>query len=125
MFSAADRSTDTGTSAGSVTEGGTLTMALSAEPDFLDPTLAGSFYSRYVFNAMCEKLYDVNADTEVVPQLAASMPKGSQPSRCSADWRRASSATSTRSPATHRRSCTSGAAAPVSGCGSPRPTAGR
>jgi peptide/nickel transport system substrate-binding protein len=72
---AADRSTDTGTSAGNVTEGGTLTMALSAEPDFLDPTLAGSFYSRYVFNAMCEKLYDVNADTEVVPQLAASMPK--------------------------------------------------
>jgi peptide/nickel transport system substrate-binding protein len=72
---AADRSTDTGTDAANVKDGGTLTMALSAEPDFLDPTLAGSFYSRYVFNAMCEKLYDVNADTEVVPQLAASMPQ--------------------------------------------------
>jgi len=72
---AADRSTDTGTSAGNVKSGGTLTMALSAEPDFLDPTLAGSFYSRYVFNAMCEKLYDVNADAEVVPQLADGMPK--------------------------------------------------
>ena len=72
---AADRNTDVGTSAGDVKDGGTLTMALSAEPDFLDPTLAGSFYSRYVFNAMCEKLYDVNADTEVVPQLAASMPQ--------------------------------------------------
>lgn len=70
-----DRSTDVGSSTGDVKEGGTLTMALSAEPDFLDPTLAGSFYSRYVFNAMCEKLYDVNADTEVVPQLAASMPQ--------------------------------------------------
>jgi len=72
---AADQSNDVGTSAGNVKNGGTLTMALSAEPDFLDPTLAGSFYSRYVFNAMCEKLYDVNADTAVVPQLAASMPQ--------------------------------------------------
>jgi peptide/nickel transport system substrate-binding protein len=72
---AADRGTDTGTSAGNVKDGGTLTMALSAEPDFLDPTLAGSFYSRYIFNAMCEKLYDVNADAEVVPQLATSMPQ--------------------------------------------------
>jgi peptide/nickel transport system substrate-binding protein len=70
-----DRSQDVGSSTGDVTDGGTLTMALSAEPDFLDPTLAGSFYSRYVFNAMCEKLYDVNADTKVVPQLAASMPQ--------------------------------------------------
>src|SRR3954454_8760882 len=72
---AADQSNDVGTSAGNVKNGGTLTMALSAEPDFLDPTLAGSFYSRYVFNAMCEKLYDVNADPAVVPQLAASMPQ--------------------------------------------------
>jgi peptide/nickel transport system substrate-binding protein len=73
--SSAGGGTDVGSTAGNVKDGGTLTMALSAEPDFLDPTLAGSFYSRYVFNAMCEKLYDVNADTEVVPQLAASMPQ--------------------------------------------------
>jgi peptide/nickel transport system substrate-binding protein len=71
---AADRSEDVGRTAANVKDGGTLTMALSAEPDFLDPTLAGSFYSRYVFNAMCEKLYDVNADVRIVPQLAASMP---------------------------------------------------
>ncbi len=70
----ADRSEDVGSSTGNVKDGGTLTMALSAEPDFLDPTLAGSFYSRYVFNAMCEKLYDLNADVRVVPQLAASLP---------------------------------------------------
>jgi peptide/nickel transport system substrate-binding protein len=74
----ADRSQDVGSAAGNVKDGGTLTMALSAEPDFLDPTLAGSFYSRYVFNAMCEKLYDVNADVRIVPQLAASMPQTSQ-----------------------------------------------
>jgi peptide/nickel transport system substrate-binding protein len=74
----ADRSEDVGSAAGDVKQGGTLTMALSAEPDFLDPTLAGSFYSRYVFNAMCEKLYDINADVRIVPQLAASMPKTSK-----------------------------------------------
>jgi peptide/nickel transport system substrate-binding protein len=69
-----DRSEDVGSAAGDVKDGGTLTMALSAEPDFLDPTLAGSFYSRYVFNAMCEKLYDLNSEVRIVPQLAASMP---------------------------------------------------
>jgi peptide/nickel transport system substrate-binding protein len=73
-----DRSQDVGTTAGNVKNGGTLTMALSAEPDFLDPTLAGSFYSRYVFNAMCEGLYNLNANVRVVPQLAASMPTTSK-----------------------------------------------
>ena len=73
-----DRSQDVGATAGNVKEGGTLTMALSAEPDFLDPTLAGSFYSRYVFNAMCEKLYDLNANVRIVPQLAASLPTTSK-----------------------------------------------
>ena len=69
-----ERSTDVGGEAVDAKDGGTLTLALSAEPDFLDPTLAGSFYSRYVFHAMCEKLYDINADTEIVPQLAESLP---------------------------------------------------
>ena len=36
-------------------QGRTLTMAMSAEPHFLDPTLAGPFYSRYVFNAAAVK----------------------------------------------------------------------
>ena len=44
-------------------QGGTLTVALSAEPDKLDPTLSRSLYSRYVFNAICEKLYDVDEQT--------------------------------------------------------------
>ena len=69
-----ERNTDVGGEAVNAKDGGTLTMALSAEPDFLDPTLAGSFYSRYVFNAMCQKLYDINAETEIVPQLAESLP---------------------------------------------------
>lgn len=60
--------------AGEVTQGGKLVIALSAEPDKLDPTLARSLNSRYVFNAMCEKLYDVDAQARIVPQLATALP---------------------------------------------------
>lgn len=59
---------------GSLTDGGTLTIALAAEPDLLDPTLARSLYSRYIFHAMCEKLYDLDADVNIVPQLASDLP---------------------------------------------------
>ena len=57
-----------------VKEGGELVMALSAEPDQLDPALSRSLYSRYVFHAMCQKLYDVDQDAKVVPQLATALP---------------------------------------------------
>jgi peptide/nickel transport system substrate-binding protein len=60
--------------AGQVKDGGTLVMALSAEPDQLDPTLARSLYSRYVFHAMCQKLYDVDSSAKIVPQLATALP---------------------------------------------------
>lgn len=58
-----------------VKPGGKLVIALSAEPDQLDPTLSRSLYSRYVFAAMCEKLYDVDENTQLVPQLATALPK--------------------------------------------------
>jgi peptide/nickel transport system substrate-binding protein len=54
--------------------GGTLTIALAEDPDALDPTLARTFVGRMVFLHMCEKLYDLNAKLEIVPQLAAAMP---------------------------------------------------
>ncbi|MEU8129990.1 ABC transporter substrate-binding protein [Micromonospora sp. NPDC049049] len=57
-----------------VKQGGNLVIALSAEPDALDPTLSRSLYSRYVFQAMCQKLYDVNEQAQVVPQLATALP---------------------------------------------------
>ncbi|MEV4619228.1 ABC transporter substrate-binding protein [Asanoa sp. NPDC049573] len=57
-----------------VKQGGKLTVALSAEPDRLDPSLSRSLYSRYVFQAMCEKLYDVDEKAQVVPQLATALP---------------------------------------------------
>ncbi|WP_232663511.1 ABC transporter substrate-binding protein [Pseudonocardia sp. TRM90224] len=55
--------------------GGTLTIALSAEPDQLDPSLSRSLYTRYVMHTMCEKLYDVDQDTKIVPQLATALPQ--------------------------------------------------
>jgi peptide/nickel transport system substrate-binding protein len=54
--------------------GGTLTIGLAEDPDALDPTLARTFVGRMVFLHMCEKLYDLNAKLQIIPQLAASMP---------------------------------------------------
>ncbi|MBQ0904407.1 ABC transporter substrate-binding protein [Micromonospora sp. U21] len=64
-----------------VKQGGKLLIALSAEPDALDPTLSRSLYSRYVFQAMCQKLYDVNEQAQVVPQLATALPTTSSDGR--------------------------------------------
>ena len=75
-------------SADQVKNGGTLVMALSAEPDQLDPTLSRSLYSRYVFNAMCEKLYDVDqsargrAAAGHGPAHRSPTAAGPSPSRC-------------------------------------------
>lgn len=55
--------------------GGHLTMALAEAPDMLDPTFARTYVGRIVFANMCEKLYDINADVEIVPQLAAALPE--------------------------------------------------
>src|SRR5712691_2619257 len=54
--------------------GGTLTIGLAEDPDALDPTLARTFVGRMVFMHMCQKLYDIDAHLNIVPQLAASMP---------------------------------------------------
>jgi peptide/nickel transport system substrate-binding protein len=59
-------------------QGGEMVVALSEEPDALDPSLASTFVGRIVFANMCEALYDTNADLEVVPQLAAELPEVSE-----------------------------------------------
>ncbi|MEB3964203.1 ABC transporter substrate-binding protein [Streptomyces kunmingensis] len=64
-----------------VRDGGTLTVALNADPDKLDPTLAQTLVGRTVFAGMCEKLYDVDERGEVVPQLATALPKVSADGR--------------------------------------------
>ncbi|MEV0892799.1 ABC transporter substrate-binding protein [Promicromonospora sp. NPDC050262] len=58
-----------------ISEGGDLVMALSAEPDVLDPTTSSSLYTRYVMQTMCEKLYDIDEAGEVVPMLATELPE--------------------------------------------------
>ncbi|GAA3732676.1 peptide/nickel transport system substrate-binding protein [Spinactinospora alkalitolerans] len=55
--------------------GGELVVGLDAEPDALDPTLAGTLVGRQVFASMCEKLYDTGTDLSLVPQLAADLPR--------------------------------------------------
>ncbi|MFJ6003246.1 ABC transporter substrate-binding protein [Arthrobacter sp. NPDC092385] len=74
------REDSTGVPIGEATirEGGDLVMALSAEPDRLDPTTSSSLYTRYVMQTMCQKLYDIDAEGELVPQLATALPEISE-----------------------------------------------
>src|SRR4051812_18271562 len=68
-------STGSSTNKATAKAGGTMTVALAEDPDLLDPTLARTFVGRIVFANLCEKLYDVNDKLQIVPQLAASLPK--------------------------------------------------
>ncbi len=58
-----------------VKKGGIATIALATEPDSLDATTANTFSAREVFTTFCEKLYDADAKLNLVPQLAAELPK--------------------------------------------------
>jgi len=57
-----------------IEEGGDLVMGLSAEPDKLDPTTSSSLYTRFVMSSICEKLYDLDPNGQIVPQLATGLP---------------------------------------------------
>src|SRR5688572_5704574 len=52
----------------------TLVVALNQDPDILDPTLARTYVGRIVFQHMCEKLYAIDANLNIAPQLPAAMP---------------------------------------------------
>jgi len=51
-----------------------LVIALNQDPDLLDPTLSRTYVGRIIFAHMCEKLYDIDENLRVFPQLAAAMP---------------------------------------------------
>jgi peptide/nickel transport system substrate-binding protein len=53
----------------------TLTIALNQDPDILDPTIARTYVGRIVFASMCEKLYEIDENLNIHPQLAAEMPR--------------------------------------------------
>ena len=63
-----------GTGSASSTGSGNVTVGLAGAPDALDPTTAATFDGRTVFANMCQKLYDINAQLSIVPQLATSLP---------------------------------------------------
>jgi peptide/nickel transport system substrate-binding protein len=48
----------------------TLRIGLADDPDILDPTQARTFSGRIVFAALCDKLFDIGPELEIVPQLA-------------------------------------------------------
>ena len=48
----------------------TLRIGLAEDPDLLDPTLARSFVGRIVFASLCDKLFDIGPELDIVPQLA-------------------------------------------------------
>lgn len=50
----------------------TLRIGLREDPDILDPTLARTFVGRIVFASLCDKLFDIDKDLNIVPQLATS-----------------------------------------------------
>src|SRR2546429_5419544 len=51
-----------------------LVVALNQDPDVLDPTLARTYVGRIIFAQMCEKLYEIDENLRIYPQLAADMP---------------------------------------------------
>ena len=48
----------------------TLRIGLAEDPDVLDPTLSRTFVSGVVRTALCDKLFDIGLEQEIVPQLA-------------------------------------------------------
>src|SRR5215475_2215855 len=48
----------------------TLRIGLADDPDILDPTLGRTFVGRFVFAALCDKLFDIDEHLAIVPQLA-------------------------------------------------------
>jgi peptide/nickel transport system substrate-binding protein len=53
----------------------TLVVALNQDPDIMDPSLARTYVGRIVFAHICEKLYEIDENLNVFPQLAAEMPR--------------------------------------------------
>ena len=48
----------------------TLRIGLREDPDVLDPTLARTYVGRIVFASLCDKLFDIDEQLRIGPQLA-------------------------------------------------------
>src|SRR5215469_4714381 len=49
-----------------------LRIGLAEDPDVLDPTQARTYVGRIVFSSICDKLFDIDENLKIVPQLALS-----------------------------------------------------
>src|SRR5258707_12325038 len=47
----------------------TLRIGLAEDPDVLDPSLARTYVGRIVFASLCDKLFDIDENLKVIPQL--------------------------------------------------------
>ena len=52
----------------------TLVIALNQDADILDPTLSRTYVGRIIYAHMCEKLYEIDENLKIFPQLAADLP---------------------------------------------------
>jgi peptide/nickel transport system substrate-binding protein len=50
----------------------TLRIGLAEDPDILDPTMARTYVGRIVFASICDKLFDIDENIKIIPQLATS-----------------------------------------------------
>jgi peptide/nickel transport system substrate-binding protein len=50
----------------------TLRIGIAQDPDILDPSIARTYVGRIVFSAVCDKLFDIDENLNIVPQLALS-----------------------------------------------------
>jgi peptide/nickel transport system substrate-binding protein len=48
----------------------TVRIGLAEDPDILDPDLGRTYVGRIVFASLCDKLFDITPDLEIIPQLA-------------------------------------------------------
>src|SRR5580698_9932842 len=48
----------------------TLRIGLAEDPDMLDPSLGRTYVGRLVVSTFCDKLFDIDAKLDIVPQLA-------------------------------------------------------
>lgn len=47
----------------------TIRIGLAEDPDILDPDLARTYVGRIVFTSLCDKLFDITPQAEIIPQL--------------------------------------------------------
>src|SRR5262245_49909959 len=61
-----------GLAAGTASAQTNLRIGLGDDPDGLDPTTSRFYTTRIVFAALCDKLFDIDEKSNIVPQLALS-----------------------------------------------------